>query len=348
MIQRHFACRLSTDHVIRGYCAVVLENELLRVTVLADKGADIVEFLHKPSDTDFLFRTPWGLHPAGKLVETSAHSLGAFHDHYEGGWQSIFPHSGPPSSENGSEQGLHGEVALMPWNVRVIADTSQEIAVEFSVRCYRTPFLLKKTLRLKTGVAALFIDEEAQNLGRETVAAKWGEHPALGSPFLSPDCRIDLPACEVLSFQEPGTPGLRMKAGAVGRWPKVPAPGGGKTDLSRMPALKSPCADMLFIQKLKAPWYAVRNEKTKVGFGLAWSPQHFPYLWYWQVFGGAKGYPWWSQGYHCALEPHSSMPGSREHLEFKAGQKRHARFTAMAFQGSSRIKRLGLDGRLRH
>ena len=42
--ERNFGCRL-TKIILAGYQAVVLENNLLRVTVLVDKGTDIYELL---------------------------------------------------------------------------------------------------------------------------------------------------------------------------------------------------------------------------------------------------------------------------------------------------------------
>ena len=44
---------------------MVLQNELLRVTVLAGRGADIVEFLYKPLDVDFMWANPSGPVPTG-------------------------------------------------------------------------------------------------------------------------------------------------------------------------------------------------------------------------------------------------------------------------------------------
>ena len=41
----------------RGMRAVFLENELLRIGVLADKGTDVFEFNYKPRDMDFVWPT---------------------------------------------------------------------------------------------------------------------------------------------------------------------------------------------------------------------------------------------------------------------------------------------------
>ena len=38
---RHFGARLH-DYTLQGYRTIALENEVLRVEVLADKGSDIV------------------------------------------------------------------------------------------------------------------------------------------------------------------------------------------------------------------------------------------------------------------------------------------------------------------
>lgn len=57
--ERNFGCRVM-EYLYRGLPTISLENELLRVTVLAGKGGDIFEFLYKPLDVDFMWRSPWG------------------------------------------------------------------------------------------------------------------------------------------------------------------------------------------------------------------------------------------------------------------------------------------------
>ena len=61
---RNYACRISTNYTYRGHAVAILENELIRIGVLLTKGTDIYEFLYKPLDIDFMWRTPWGsVHP---------------------------------------------------------------------------------------------------------------------------------------------------------------------------------------------------------------------------------------------------------------------------------------------
>lgn len=69
---------------------VSMENDLIKVTVASGKGADIVEFLHKPSDTDFMFHSFQNM-DAGFHMPTTSAGDGSFHDIYSGGWQELFP-----------------------------------------------------------------------------------------------------------------------------------------------------------------------------------------------------------------------------------------------------------------
>jgi hypothetical protein len=63
-----------------------MENELIRVTVLADKGADIIEFLHKPTDTDFLWRSPQGVRNPATFVGGPGAEAGAQQIPLSGSW----------------------------------------------------------------------------------------------------------------------------------------------------------------------------------------------------------------------------------------------------------------------
>ncbi len=66
--ERTAGCRVSDSWTYRGLKTVVIENELVRITVLADKGADIYSFVHKPTDTDFMWKTNWGVRDPSKTV----------------------------------------------------------------------------------------------------------------------------------------------------------------------------------------------------------------------------------------------------------------------------------------
>ena len=162
-----------------------MENELLRVTVLADKGADIFEFVHKPSDTDFMWRTPWGVRDPSLFIPSTGWGEGVWHDMYEGGWQTIAPTGGYPGEYMGAEIGQHNESALMPWDCQIVTDTPEQVSAKFWVQSYRTPYWIEKTLTIDRGSAALKVSESVTNLAEEPTECVWGQHIALGEPFLN-------------------------------------------------------------------------------------------------------------------------------------------------------------------
>ena len=65
-------CRISDAWTFKGMRTIILENELLRVTVLVDKGSDIVEFRYKPRDLDFLYFAPGGIRNPARTIPSAA------------------------------------------------------------------------------------------------------------------------------------------------------------------------------------------------------------------------------------------------------------------------------------
>jgi len=116
---RNSGCRISLDYTYKGMRIAYLENELVRVGILLDKGADIFDFTHKPRDLSFLWQSPIPMRKP--FVATSALPEGAFHDYFFGGWQEVLPSAGWASEPYlGTYQGLHGEVALLPFEAQII------------------------------------------------------------------------------------------------------------------------------------------------------------------------------------------------------------------------------------
>lgn len=65
---RNSGCRITVDIYFGDIPAVMLENEFIRMTVLAGRGADVVEFLYKPLDVDLVWLTSNGI-PTKKIPE---------------------------------------------------------------------------------------------------------------------------------------------------------------------------------------------------------------------------------------------------------------------------------------
>ncbi|MEP7356606.1 MAG: DUF4432 domain-containing protein, partial [Anaerolineales bacterium] len=138
---RNHGCRISAAWEVNGIQTLILENELLRVTVLAGRGSDIVEFRYKPLDLDFLFAAPNRLrNPAHEIP--SAYTDSPFLDYYQGGWNDILPNGGPGVVYQGAALGQHGEISLIPWEYAIDLDTPERVSARLWTRPLRTPFLV--------------------------------------------------------------------------------------------------------------------------------------------------------------------------------------------------------------
>jgi hypothetical protein len=303
---RKTGCRVSLDYTYKGMRIAYLENEVLRVGLLLDKGADIFEFTYKPRDLDVMWQSPIPMRKP--FVATSALPEGAFHDYFYGGWQEVLPSAGWASEPYlGTFQGLHGEISLLPFEAQIIEDSSEQVTLRIQVRLYRSPLALERVLSLRRGAGALFIKERLVNEAPVEFAVMWGHHPSFGEPFLDENCVVHAPAhkVEVLDFHPNGL----WERGGDFEFPMVKNRRTGKLqDITRVLPKTTKSADVVFFKELTEGWYGLTNQKLGVGVGMAWDSTLFKYLWMWQVYGGHTDYPWYGRTYNCALEPFTSYP----------------------------------------
>ncbi len=336
--------------------AVLLENELLQIGILADKGSEIFRFLYKPLDVDVLYLREGGVRNPAHDIASIPSSGGMFLDNYSGGWQEILPNGGGPSSYRGAEFGQHGEVSLVPWDVTVVEDSPECVSVRFSVSCRRTPLAIEKTLSLKKGEAVLTIDERVQNHSQERIAFMWGHHPAFGGVMLAPGCKVWTPARKMIAQGElPGLDKRRLRPGGVFDWPHGTSPTGETVDFSVIPETPPEGAsEVAYLTEFPEGWYAVVNPERKVGFAMRWDEEVFPYLWFWQELRGSKDYPWWGQVETYALEPWTSYPteGIQAAIAngtaccLDGGEAIETRLVACAFEGLQTVDNVTAEGRV--
>ena len=308
--QRHHGCRVD-EFLWRGHQLVVLENELLRVGVVATKGADVVELRYKPLDLDFMWHSPHPLLPPGELVPTAPQGTGAFFDHYHGGWQESLPAGNGVPALGRAQLGLHGEVSSQPWDVRLVEDDAARVSVEFSVRGRRTPFWLRRTMSLERDRPYMTLDETLVNEGEEPVPLMWGHHPAFGGPVLTEGTVLELPAAPVTVRPMPNP---RLSAGTYDAWPQLRDADGRELDASVLPDKDARTADTLYLDLTGQPrgWAALRHPEREIGAALEWDTRVFPFVWSWQVCGGAWGYPFYGRAHLVAIEPFTAPIGSLE------------------------------------
>jgi Domain of unknown function (DUF4432) len=306
-VQRNWGARVH-EYQYLGMRAVFLENEFLRIGVLADKGTDVFECNYKPKDIDFVWLTARGVRNPQAYLSTSPDPLSTFNDYYLGGWQEIFPNGGLPAAYAGVQFGQHGETPHLPWDYAIVEDDADTVAVRFTVRTQKTPFLLEKTLRLRSGTAILEIDETLTNESGVPLHAMWGHHLTFGRPFLGERARIILPE---------GTTGVadegmidathrRVRPGETFTWPLAHDMDGAEIDLSVLPPRGTP-GDVCYLTPPEG-WYMVEDPDRGLAFRLEWDRETMPYIWFWQEFGATEGSPWFGRHYNIGLEPFSSIP----------------------------------------
>jgi hypothetical protein len=349
--ERTTGCRISDSWTYRGLKTVVLENELLRVSLLADKGADVFELTHKKTDTEFMWRTPWSVRNPSLATPPTGNGHNIWHDLYIGGWQTIAPTGGGPQQYRNADVGMHTDATLMPWDAVIVEDTPERVSAKFSVRTNRVPFWVEKVVTLEANSPVLTVTDTLTNLAEEDSEAQWGQHVALGDPFLTPNCRLDMAPADY--FTPPGS-GTRLKGGQTGKFPESVAPDGTPVDLGSFPPKSARVLDYAIFKNQKEGWYAVTNPDRGVGIGLTYPVETFKYIWYWQVFGGGEGYPWYNRTYNVGLEPFTSLgsglpePGSDESTSmiFKPGETKTATVRAVVYESTTGVSHISEDGQV--
>jgi hypothetical protein len=326
-----------------------LENDLLAVTVLPEKGADIHSLVWKPQALDILWKAPWGLSATGAAA-LAAGTEAAWMDQYAGGWQVIFPNGGDACTYRGAPLNFHGEASLSAWNCAARRDGK---GLDLSLKLRRSPFALSRALTLEENSPALLIADTIENLGEEPLHYMWGQHPAFGRPFLD-GCRLQVPAKRFLAHDVEISPSCRIAAGAAGPWPVLTGKNGAPVDLRVVPLADERVTEFGYLTDLDDGWYALVNRERNLAFGLAWPREIFPYLWFWQELRGSFGYPWYGRCSVMAIEPFTSIPGAGLERAIARGTapvlppggKVEARFAAVFFEAGE-VESIGLDGTVR-
>ncbi len=355
---RRDGCRVSDEWTFRGMRMAVLENDLLRVTVALDRGAEIVEFRSLRNGFDPLLRLPGGIRDPRSVVASSTVGGDPFLDWYAGGWQEILPNGGPQVSWRGAAYGQHGEVSLVPWSVEIVTDEPHEVAIVCRVRALRTPLALERRMTIRADRSALFLDERLTNEGGEDLDVMWGHHVAFGRTLLDDGARIATSARRV-RVEDPmdGFEPRRVAPGHDGPWPMAPGSDGSSlVDLSVVPTVAAASGrEMAYLSGFDGgAWYAIWSREK--GFALTWDGALFEYLWLWQEFRAGTGYPWWKRVHCVALGPWTSFPtlGLPEavrrgtQLVIPAGATIETSLVAVAFEPAGRdVTGLTPDGEVR-
>jgi galactose mutarotase-like enzyme len=326
--------RLDCKGSLEGWKAIVLENELLKVTILPEHGGWILSAFYKPRQVDLLWRSPRGLLAKDDPPVVPESSLG-FRARSPGGWPELFPHGSAAADVCGVRMPFHGEAVNRVWKFEPLRAPPGEVAVRMWVDCNLQPLRLERTLRIKAGQATLILDERVTNRCGLRMEFMWGHHPYFGKPVFSGSSRIFAPATKSLSDN----------GFAPGGWPVRE----GK-DLSRCPAERAGTGEMFYLTDFAEGWYALVNPAEKLGLAMSWDRSIFPYVWIWREANASQGYPYFGGAYTVAIEPFSSLPGARANggrlLHLDGHATLSTRLCFSAFQGLTQVAAVDREGRV--
>jgi len=347
---RNYDCRFK-EIIENGYKTLVLENEKIRISIYLDKGSDIYEFLYKPTDTDFMWRSPVKIDGNRKAPVTREHSNGSFLDIYEGGWQDMLPTIGAPSNYLNSGLGTHGELFTLPFEYDVIEDDPGKISLKLYTRMKRSPLFVEKEISLERSNTFIKIDQTITNEADEEFKFSWGQHPAIGMPFLDENCIIDVPpAKKAKTYPASLSPNQVIPPGMEFKWPNIEIENGNAINISKIMPPGSKTAFIVYLKNLSEGWYGITNLKSGLGFGMVWDISVFKHLWMWCVYRGAYGFPWYGRTYNIALEPWSSLPDNFEevlknndYLSLDPGKSLSTSYSAVIYKSEKRIKGFNKD-----
>lgn len=268
---RKSGCRFY-EFTFHGFRSLLIENDCIRTVMLLDKGTDIISFVDKKTDTEFVWTNPMGISCLEKISKGNMDS-DCFSDNYVGGWFEILPNLGGPCDFCGKHFTGHGEVCNLPWDYSVLKDSEEEIQLLFITRLSKYPFELRKKMTLKKGCSLLLFEEEVKNLGATPVEYTWAHHPNIGQPFLNEDCVIELPfRKEIIS---------------------VPAIGSMTEEIRTYEDIAEGCA-------------IIRNKKSGVGLQMNWDKDVFKHCKLWINAGNGCGHHHHGGAYVVCVLPCSS------------------------------------------
>lgn len=282
-----------------GHCLVELESRELRLRISSNRGAEIQQLLHKPTDTELM----WSGHPAIVRNEVAPPSVnrveGNFLDHFSGGWQVVLPTAHSPTTYRGASFGQHGEAALLPWSIQVTCDDPERLEVVFTVELRNAPLLVERRIGLKG--ATVSVAERVTNLGSTAHDVQWGQHITFAGEALPAGTTLSVGGSPQIAVPQLSSPSYRFAPG-ITEWPTVRRVDGTHEDASLL-GPDDGTDGHLIVGPLAVGEVLVRPPSHLPALTLSWDANVHPFCWFWEVLGGYDAWPLWGRHRLVAIEP---------------------------------------------
>lgn len=276
--------------------ALVLNNGLVRLTVVPELGGKIVSLIRLPSECEYL------LQPADSERAYRRRSFGdKFEDYDPSGFDECVPTVAecwyPEKPFLTSQLPDHGDVWCLPASADVMGD---QITLTTPLRSLPLRFMKKVRLRGNT----IRLDYEAMNMSQSTVKFLWSAHPLLR---VEPGAEIILPG-GVKELEVGWSKDERLgKGGDRCTWPNAIESSGQMVEINRVVSLTAGTAEKLFTPRLSQGACGMFQTRENESIVFRFDPKLVPYVGLWVCQGG------WptsrtSKQFTVAIEPCSGRP----------------------------------------
>lgn len=312
---------------------VILENEYLKISILIDFGAKIFEFIHKPTDRDFMYHNP--------RVECRTPVYGVNVDNWwTGGIDEAIP-TGHVSIYKGEEYPYLGEVWSLPWSYDIMKRENDEVKIHLWRNTVIAPLKVEKWITLREGERMVRFHHKITNLGASIFEFIWGIHPGFS---VNPNSRIDIPAKDV--FIEESLPNDRLgKRGTIYKWPYATDKYRNMIDMRKVQPEEAQTSDLHYARELTDGWFALTDTATKEGFGFVFPKDIFKVIWLWLVYGGWRGL------YCIAIEPWTGYPAELDmavkegiYSTLETGERLECDTLALTYKDVTKVERITANG----
>ena len=283
-----------------SFHALVIDNAVLRLTIVPELGGKITSLIRLESGHDYLLQPP---------EPERAYRVPSYGDKFEDYETSGFDECAPTVAEClypeepflASRLPDHGDIWSLPSTAEIVG---QHICLTTHLRSL--PLRLKKTVQLQENRVRL--DYEATNLSQSSVKFLWSAHPLLR---VEVGAEIILPK-EVKEIEVGWSAEERLrKPGERCTWPQATERSGRMVSLNRIGSPNAGSAEKLFTPRLSQGFCGMFLPREDEGIAFWFDPRLVPFVGVWMCQGG------WpisraNKHFTAALEP---CFGRRDSLE---------------------------------